>query len=167
MEDNVEELTTPSKRTRDKLLKIGEKIEHQGRKASSAKRKGSDWRTHAGAPGNKRCVSRSNRWTRYDHTQGNRCEEKRRIWNDFHHHLMWRADSLKNTLMLTWTWIWANSEREWRTGEPGVLWSKGLQRVRHDLATEQQFLRQQNCSRQTTNRGWVVLEASMMKIQTP
>lgn len=42
MEDKVEELTTPSKRTRDKLLKIGEKIEHQGRKASSAKRKGSD-----------------------------------------------------------------------------------------------------------------------------
>ena len=57
MEDKVEELTTPSKRTRDKLLKIGEKIEHQGRKASSAKRKGSNWRIRAGAPGNKRCES--------------------------------------------------------------------------------------------------------------
>ena len=37
-----------------------------------------------------------------------------------------------------WTWIWANSGRQWRTEEPGVLQSMGLQRVRHDLATEQQ-----------------------------
>jgi len=28
-----------------------------------------------------------------------------------------------------WTWIWANSEREWRTEEPGVLQSMGSQRV--------------------------------------
>ena len=55
-------------------------------------------------------------------------------------HLMWRANSLKKTLMLgktegkrrgqqrmrwleitsltQWTWIWANSERQWRTGKP-------------------------------------------------
>ena len=31
-----------------------------------------------------------------------------------------------------WTWIWANSGRQWRTGKPGVLQSMGLQRVRHD-----------------------------------
>ena len=37
-----------------------------------------------------------------------------------------------------WTWIWASSRRWWRTGKPGVLLSMGLQRVRHDLATEQQ-----------------------------
>ena len=37
-----------------------------------------------------------------------------------------------------WTWIWTNSRRQWRTGEPGILQSMGLQRVRHDLATEQQ-----------------------------
>ena len=36
-----------------------------------------------------------------------------------------------------WTWIWANSGRQWRTEEPGILQSMGSQRVRHDLATEQ------------------------------
>ena len=35
-----------------------------------------------------------------------------------------------------WTWVWANSRRWWRTGKPGVLQSRKLQRVRHDLATE-------------------------------
>ena len=76
-------------------------------------------------------------------------------------HLMGRADSLKKILMLgkieggrrskwhrwwdgkmasltQWTWIWASSRRWWRTGKPGVLWSTGLQRVRHNLVTEQQ-----------------------------
>jgi len=60
-------------------------------------------------------------------------------------HLMRRANSLKETLMLgkiegrrargwwgwdgwmasptRWTWVWANSERWWRTGKPGVLQS--------------------------------------------
>ena len=38
-----------------------------------------------------------------------------------------------------WTWVWANS-RWWRTGKPGVLQSMGSQRVRHNLATEQQQL---------------------------
>ena len=37
-----------------------------------------------------------------------------------------------------WTWVWANSGREWRTGKPGMLQSMGSQRVGHDLATEQQ-----------------------------
>ena len=37
-----------------------------------------------------------------------------------------------------WTWVWANSGRQWRTEEPGMLQSTGSQRVRHDLATEQQ-----------------------------
>ena len=75
-------------------------------------------------------------------------------------HLMRRADSLEKTLRLGKTdikrrkrqqrtrWLdgitdtmdmnWANSGRECRTEEPGVLQSMGLQRVRHDLATEQQ-----------------------------
>ena len=35
-----------------------------------------------------------------------------------------------------WTWVWVNSGR-WRwTGRPGVLRFMGLQRVRHDWATE-------------------------------
>ena len=34
-------------------------------------------------------------------------------------------------------WVWANSEREWKTGKPGMLQSMGSQKVRHNLATEQ------------------------------
>ena len=30
-----------------------------------------------------------------------------------------------------WTWIWGNSRRWWRAGEPGMLQSMGSQRVRH------------------------------------
>ena len=37
-----------------------------------------------------------------------------------------------------WIWIWANSRSWWWTGKPGVLQSTGLQRVAHNLATEQQ-----------------------------
>ena len=36
-----------------------------------------------------------------------------------------------------WTWIWANSGRQWGTGKPGLLQSMELQEVRQDLATEQ------------------------------
>ena len=39
-----------------------------------------------------------------------------------------------------WTWVWSNSERWWRTGNPGVLQSMGSQRVRHDWETEWQSL---------------------------
>ena len=39
-----------------------------------------------------------------------------------------------------WTWPWANTRRWWRTGKPSVLQSMGLQRVRHNWATEQQQL---------------------------
>ena len=39
-----------------------------------------------------------------------------------------------------WTWIWANSGRQWRTEEPGVLQSMGSQRVRNNLTTEQQYI---------------------------
>ena len=35
-----------------------------------------------------------------------------------------------------WTWVWINSESWWWPGRPGVLQSKGLQRVRHDWVTE-------------------------------
>ena len=73
-------------------------------------------------------------------------------------HLMRRVDSLENTLMLErigggrrrgrqrmrcwmasptqWAWVWANSGSLWWTGRPGVLQFMGLQRVRHDWATE-------------------------------
>ena len=35
-----------------------------------------------------------------------------------------------------WTWVWVNSRSWWWTGRPGMLWSMGLQRVRHNWATE-------------------------------
>ena len=37
-----------------------------------------------------------------------------------------------------WTWVWTNSGRWWRTGNPGVLQSMELQRVGHNFMTEQQ-----------------------------
>ena len=72
-------------------------------------------------------------------------------------HLMWRANSLEKSMVLgkiggkregggrgwdgyiasptQWTWIWANSGRQGRTGKPGMLQSLGLQRVGHDCET--------------------------------
>jgi len=35
-----------------------------------------------------------------------------------------------------WTWVWVNSGSWWWTGRPGVLRFMGLQRVRHNWATE-------------------------------
>ena len=35
-----------------------------------------------------------------------------------------------------WTWVWASSRRQWRTGKPGMLQSMGSQRVRHNWTTE-------------------------------
>ena len=49
-----------------------------------------------------------------------------------------------------WTWIWANSGSQWRTGKLGVLQSMQLQGVRHDLATEQQ---QPSCKVQYWNQN--------------
>ena len=37
-----------------------------------------------------------------------------------------------------WTWVWARSKRQWRTGKPRVLQSMGSQRAGHNLTTEQQ-----------------------------
>ena len=73
-------------------------------------------------------------------------------------HLMWRTDSLENTLMLGkiegrrrrgrqrmrwldgspswWAWVWASSGSWWWAGKPGVLQSTGSQRVGHNWATE-------------------------------
>ena len=75
-------------------------------------------------------------------------------------HVMWRDDSLEKTLILgktvgrrrrgqqswdgwmasptQWTWVLANSERQWITGKPSMLQFKGSQRVGHNWAIEQQ-----------------------------
>ena len=76
--------------------------------------------------------------------------------------VMRRTDSLEKTLMLErlkaqgegdnswwdswmasptrWIWVWSTSGSWWWTGKPGVLQSMGLQRVRHDWATELNFV---------------------------
>ena len=72
-------------------------------------------------------------------------------------HFMQKADSLEKTLMLGgiggrrrrgWGWdgwmasptqctyVWVNSGSWWWTGKPGLLQSRGLQRVGHDWVTE-------------------------------
>ena len=74
-------------------------------------------------------------------------------------HLMQRTYSLETTLMLgkieggrrqederrwdglvasltLWTWVWAVSGSWWWTGKPGILQSKGSQRVGHNWVTE-------------------------------
>ena len=80
-------------------------------------------------------------------------------------HLVWRADSLERTLLLgkiegrrrrggqrtrwlnaswtQWTWVWANSGKQWKTGKTGVLQSIGWQRGEHYWVTEQQIMRYQ------------------------
>ena len=77
-------------------------------------------------------------------------------------HLMQKVDSLEKTLMLgniegrrrrgrqrmrwldgitdTWTWVWVASRSWWWTGRPGVLRFMGSQRVRHDWATELNYV---------------------------
>ena len=83
-------------------------------------------------------------------------------WTELKHqyfgHLMWRVDSLEETLMLggiggrrrrgrqrmngwmasltRWSWVWVNSESWWWTGRPGVLRFMDLQRVGYNWATE-------------------------------
>ena len=39
-----------------------------------------------------------------------------------------------------WIWVWVNSGSWWWTGKPGMLQSTGSQRVRHDWATELNWL---------------------------
>ena len=43
-----------------------------------------------------------------------------------------------NALPIQWTWTWANSGRWWGKVKPDMLQYMGLQRVRHNLATEHQ-----------------------------
>ena len=46
-----------------------------------------------------------------------------------------RGDSWMASLTW-WTWVWVNSRSLWWTGKSGMLQSMGLQRVRHDWATQ-------------------------------
>ena len=40
-----------------------------------------------------------------------------------------------------WMWVWVNSRSWWWRGRPGVLRFMGLQRVRHDWATELRMIK--------------------------
>ena len=46
-----------------------------------------------------------------------------------------------------WTWVCVSSGSWWWTGRPGILQSMGLQRVRHNLATEEQCKRKSRIMR--------------------
>ena len=97
-------------------------------------------------------------------------------------HLMWRTDSLEKTLMLgkiegrrrrgwqriRWldgitdsmdTSLSNNSRSWWWTGSPGVLQSMGLQRVRHDWATELNSTEDERL-RRTSRAGEIWISAS-------
>ena len=39
---------------------------------------------------------------------------------------------------IQWTWVWAKSRRQWRTGKPAVLQLMGSQTIWHDWVTDQQ-----------------------------
>ena len=53
----------------------------------------------------------------------------------------WMASSTQ------WTWVWVDSGSWWWTERPGVLQSKGLQRVGHDWAPELSWTEQVHASR--------------------
>ena len=94
-------------------------------------------------------------------------------------HLRQRTDSLEKTLMLgkieggrrrghrvwdgwmasptQWRWVWADSGSWWRTGRPGVLWSMGSRRVRHNWATE--------LNRRPGNDMWMISEICLLSYQ--
>ena len=64
-----------------------------------------------------------------------------------------QSPTMKRTSFFFLTWIWANSGRQCRTKESGMLQSRGLQRVVYDLVTEQQHQQKnQDDADQTTVR---------------
>ena len=99
-------------------------------------------------------------------------------------HPMRRADSLGNTLMLgkiegkrrrgwqrirwldgiidSWTWVWANSGRCWRTGRPSMLYSMGLQRVGYNWVTEEQGVSNPHTHIDTCSRPLEVRAANLL-----
>ena len=62
-----------------------------------------------------------------------------------------------------WTWLWANWDRRWRTGKPGVLQSTGSHWVGHDLATDQQQL-PVKLELVCPSFGWVETELSFVQL---
>ena len=46
----------------------------------------------------------------------------------------WRQDEMVGWHHRQWTWVWANSGRQWRTGKPGVLQSRGVTKSQTQLS---------------------------------
>ena len=104
-------------------------------------------------------------------------------------HLMWSADSLEKTLMLgkrlraggegddrgwdgwmasptRWTWVWVGSRNWWWTGRPGVLRFMGSQKVRHDWATELNWISRKHSTNVyvRASTGWTIKNSSSSSI---
>ena len=50
-----------------------------------------------------------------------------------------RRDRRRDSWMVSltwWTWVWASSRSWWQIGKPDIVWSMGLQSIKHDWATE-------------------------------
>ena len=66
-----------------------------------------------------------------------------------------------------WTWVWASSGSWWWTGKPGMLQSMELQRVRQDIATEEQ--QRKSCLIKPVypkgNQPWISSEGLMLKLK--
>ena len=62
-----------------------------------------------------------------------------------------------------WTWVWASSGRQWRTGKPGVLQVMESQRVGHDRVTE----RQQSESRVKITRPKIIFSLRVASRKYP
>ena len=52
-----------------------------------------------------------------------------------------------------WTWVWVDSRSWWWTGRTGVLWFMGFQRVRHNWATELNWITAINYSLKNRQLG--------------
>ena len=64
-----------------------------------------------------------------------------------------------------WTWVWINSGSWWWTGRPGVLRFMGLQRVGHDWATELNWRRKNEVSKNGNQWNWKqeIIDKSILK----
>ena len=90
-------------------------------------------------------------------------------------YLMWRNDSGKDwrqekgtsgwdgwmALLTWWTWISASSRSCWWTGKPGMLQSMGLQRVRHNWASELNWY--PSCTSMTKRNSYCSLKMGLHK----
>ena len=92
-------------------------------------------------------------------------------------HLMWRADTFEKTLMLekiegrrrrgrqrvrwldgitdSMDMVLVDSVSWWWTGRPGMLWFMGLQRVKHDWATELKWTEKSTLLNIVYNHNWI------------